>query len=189
VPEDRVMIFIDNSNLMYTNLTGKKIDIGKLQKVLSNGRKLIRTYWYDGLHDVELLEKLGCQDPQLSTFKIQKDQKESFIRDVLTKKLGVTPRLTPLKYKKASGKFEPYQKGVDVLMSSDMLWFALQNAYDIAVAVTGDRDFIQVVQRIKDTGKRVEIAHFSHIESKQGSGLLHYGDRYWKLDSLDIFMD
>ena len=61
--------------------------------------------------------------------------------------------------------------------------------YGIAVAVTGDRDFIQVVQRIKDTGKRVEIAHFSHIESKQGSGLLHYGDRYWKLDSLDIFMD
>lgn len=37
-----------------------------------------------------------------------------------------------------------------------------QNAYDIAVLVSGDTDYIKVVETLHNIGKIVVIAHFKH---------------------------
>ena len=51
------------------------------------------------------------------------------------------------------------QKGVDILMAIDMLTKAYENRYEIAILVAGDGDFVDLVEAVKDTGKRVYGAY------------------------------
>ena len=48
-----------------------------------------------------------------------------------------------------------------------MLLLAFNNAYDTAILVSGDADFVEAVKSIKSMGKRVEVAMFSHIVSEE----------------------
>jgi len=45
---------------------------------------------------------------------------------------------------------------------TDMLSMAFKNAYDVAILVSGDNDYVGAVEEIKRLGKRVEIASFEH---------------------------
>ncbi|MBV9141681.1 MAG: NYN domain-containing protein [Pseudonocardiales bacterium] len=47
------------------------------------------------------------------------------------------------------------EKGVDAAIVTDMLSLAWQNAYDIAVLVTSDADFVPVVEKIQERGLKV----------------------------------
>ncbi len=48
------------------------------------------------------------------------------------------------------------QKGVDVLLSIDLITKAYENHFDIAIMLVGDRDFLPLVKAVKNlTGKRV----------------------------------
>ncbi len=65
-------------------------------------------------------------------------------------------RSTPLKQSKG----EVYQKGVDVLMATDLIHLAHTNAYDIAIILSGDTDLIEAVRLIKNLGKTVIIISY-----------------------------
>lgn len=55
--------------------------------------------------------------------------------------------------------FEPKEKCVDISLASSMMYYAaIPGAYDIAIAVIGDRDFIPMLQTVRRLGKRVAIA-------------------------------
>ena len=55
--------------------------------------------------------------------------------------------------------FEPKEKCVDIALAASMLYYAaLPNAYDIAIVVIGDQDFVPVLQHVRRLGKRVAIA-------------------------------
>jgi hypothetical protein len=47
------------------------------------------------------------------------------------------------------------EKGVDAAIVTDMLSLAWQNAYDIAVLVTSDVDFVPAVQKVQERGLKV----------------------------------
>lgn len=49
------------------------------------------------------------------------------------------------------------QKGVDTLLVLDMLQMAQQNAYDIAVLVTGDADFAEAADTVQRLGRQVSV--------------------------------
>ncbi|MFH1737745.1 MAG: cold shock domain-containing protein, partial [bacterium] len=56
-------------------------------------------------------------------------------------------------------RFEPKEKCVDIALATSVLFYAaMPYAYDIAIAVVGDRDFIPVFQAVRRLGKRVAIA-------------------------------
>jgi len=56
------------------------------------------------------------------------------------------------------------QKGVDVLLAVDMITKAYSNQYEFAILIAGDSDFLEVVNAVKDSGKRVFGMYFqSHI--------------------------
>lgn len=56
-------------------------------------------------------------------------------------------------------EFEPREKCVDIALATNLLYLAaVPYAYDIALVVIGDRDFVPVLQRVRDLGKRVAIA-------------------------------
>jgi len=56
------------------------------------------------------------------------------------------------------------QKGVDVLLAVDMINKAYTEQYDFGVLIAGDSDFVDVVNAVKDSGKRVFGMYFrGHI--------------------------
>jgi len=111
--------------------------------------ELIRTYYYDAIVD----EK-------------EKDERErqSKFFGTLRRLPFCTVRLGRLK----KAKNEPRrQKGVDILMAIDMLTKAYENHYEIAILVAGDGDFVDLVEAVKDAGKRVYGAYIKdHVDDK-----------------------
>ncbi len=47
------------------------------------------------------------------------------------------------------------EKGVDVLIATDMVRFAWEETYDTAILVTADSDLVPVVTFLRQKGKRV----------------------------------
>ncbi len=59
----------------------------------------------------------------------------------------------------ANDSFRPKEKRVDIALATSMLFFAATpSAYDIAIVVLGDLDFMPALRRVRMLGKRVAIA-------------------------------
>ena len=55
--------------------------------------------------------------------------------------------------------FDPKEKCVDIALATTMLYYAaMPHAYDVAIAVVGDRDFVPVLQHVRRLGKQTAIA-------------------------------
>ncbi len=143
--EERVCIYIDGSNL-YHGLKGNfqrtDLNFEKLINWLVDGRKLIRTYYYNASIPVK-------DNPD----RAKRQQK--FLAG-LSKIPYLDIRL---------GRLEPrgntfVEKGVDIAIAVDMLSMAFNNVYDTAILVSSDGDFVKAVKAVCDTGKHVEAACF-----------------------------
>jgi hypothetical protein len=55
---------------------------------------------------------------------------------------------------------ERSSKGVDIALTKDLLTHAFQNHYDTAILMSGDADYVPVVEEVKRFGKRVLLASF-----------------------------
>lgn len=168
----KIMVFIDGSWL-YNNLhalskiygENYKLDYGKLPAVLGGiiadrlGRKdvdIVRTYLFGSIP-----KNYDLQDD----YHV-KNQKEFY--DLLKEEYHYEVEIYPIEYLKRrlrkydrdpNDKFTPKEKCVDIALATSMLYFAaIPYAYDIAVAVIGDRDFIPMLQHVRRLGKRVAIA-------------------------------
>jgi uncharacterized LabA/DUF88 family protein len=157
----RVMIFEDGGYLrkIFQNLfRTDKIDFLKLAFYLTDQTSrgsmkgvLQRVYYYDAIID-------QSDDPE------EYNKQNQYLENI--KKCDFHEVKTGRLIKTAEGKYR--QKGVDVLLAIDMITKAYQNQYDIAILVTGDDDFIDVVKAVKDgTGKLVYGAFFPKETSKR----------------------
>ncbi len=145
---ERVMIFIDGSNLYhslkgYFNRAG--IDIGKFCNNLLNKRRLIRIYYYNA--------KMGQkEEPERS-----KEQQKFFSGVAAIPYTEL--RLGRLVYNNWPNS-PPYEKGVDIQLATDMITHSFKNNYDVAILIAGDNDYVGALQAVKDNGKNVEVALF-----------------------------
>jgi len=64
-----------------------------------------------------------------------------------------------------------------------MLTGALRNCYDTAILVSGDGDFVGVLEEIKRTGKQVENATFS---SSRSDALINAADLFIELSKKEL---
>lgn len=64
------------------------------------------------------------------------------------------------------------EKGTDINLATHMLAKGFQNAYDIAILVSGDTDYIKVVETLHNIGKTVVIAHFKHQSIVKYEGII-----------------
>jgi uncharacterized protein (TIGR00288 family) len=71
------------------------------------------------------------------------------------------------------------EKGVDIMLATDLLYFAWNNFYDVAILVSGDADFAYALQAVKNMGKHAEVAYF---ESGISKDLLNVADNRHLLD-------
>lgn len=54
------------------------------------------------------------------------------------------------------------EKETDINLATHMVAKGFQNSYDIAILVSGDTDYIKVVETLHNIGKIVVVAHFPH---------------------------
>lgn len=57
------------------------------------------------------------------------------------------------------------EKGIDVQLSVDLIRFAFNNSYDIAIIISSDGDYVPAIQLAKDLGKIIYNAYFVGSES------------------------
>ena len=149
------MVFIDGSNLYHSlkNVFGRTdLDIGKFCQQLLRRRKLIRIYYYNA--------RVGRKE-EPERYKHQ----QAFFAGVNAIPYSEL-RLGRLVYNNWPN-VPPYEKGIDVQLTTDMLTHSFKNNYDVAILVAGDSDFAPALQSVKDYGKHVEVALFGRGGTSQ----------------------
>ncbi len=145
---ERVMIFIDGSNLYHSlkkTFGRTDLDMGKFCNQLVAKRHLTRIYYYNA--------RVG-QKEEPERYKHQ----QAFFTSVNA--IPYTElRLGRLVYNNWPNT-PPYEKGIDVQLATDMLTHSFKNNYDVGILVAGDNDYVSAVQAVKDSGRHVEIALF-----------------------------
>lgn len=130
------------------------------------GQTLLRVYWYDG--------EFATNDDRYPGQRRYFDAIENTVGIKL--RLGYVVERTPEWHyplrqalekcgvdmaefeKHFSFRHETQQKGVDALITLDLVHLAENDAYEWAVLVAGDRDFEEAVWTAQDEGKRVLVA-------------------------------
>lgn len=169
MPAERVMIFIDGSNLYHSlkNVFHRTdIDMGKFSRKLVGRRHLIRIYYYNA--------------------KVGKREEPERYRRQQTFFAGVKAvpycelRLGRLVYNNWPS-VPPYEKGIDIQLATDMITHSFKNNYDVVILVAGDNDYVGALQAVKDNGKHVEVALFG----KEGTSrqLRQVADRVININS------
>lgn len=158
--EEKSIVLIDAENILkswqdYCNINNisRKIDYLKLVKRLSKGTNLIRAYFYGGtpekisIRKKNFLNALQYQGIQLRT-KVLKDRQNK------CSKCGYID-------------YKQIQKGVDVSLATDILRHAWQRTCDICIVVSGDEDYKDAIECVKDKGIKVWVAAFRNSLSNE----------------------
>jgi uncharacterized LabA/DUF88 family protein len=149
--ENRIAIFIDGSNLYHalrTNFKRNDLNFTEFTNKLCGSRNLFRIYYYN-----------VQQDP-MQWPEGYREQQEFF--DILRKTPYLEVRLGGTKVAQGVS----VEKGIDIMLATDLLYFAWNDFYDVALLVSGDSDFAYALQAVKNMGKHAEVAYFERGISK-----------------------
>lgn len=178
----KVMIFIDGTWLYHNRNSlaqsygspDYQLDFGALPKVLAGevGKFLsapqmdvVRTYLFASYASNYDLADEDSVQRRLDFFSMLKEEYhyevELFPIDFRGRRLRKTDR-------GFDDPFEPKEKCVDIALATTMLYYAaMANAYDIALAVIGDRDYMPVLHCVRRLGKRVAIASIKSSHARE----------------------
>ena|SRR3989344_1064981 len=152
----RVAIFIDGGNFYHSTKRleekGYKIDFQKIIKELARERE-VNTFYYTALLD---------KDYNWDRY----EEHNNFLED-LRKIPNFHIVLCDLrKLINKDGSFRYEIKGDDVYLAHDLLICAFDNLYDVAIIVSGDADFIPIIQTLRERfNKKVGNAYFRRTSS------------------------
>lgn len=159
--DNRVMFFIDMRNVIKSAQTACpgpfKVDFVDMTRKLAAGRPVVGAYVFDGMN----MDGSGAVHRHL--------QKEGF----------------RVRLRNSYDTENRSQKEVDVAMAIEMVLQAERGAFDTAVVVSGDGDFVPAVETMQSFGRIVEVASFNGSRS---GNLMRAADRYVNLGMLDILM-
>ncbi len=153
---DRVMFFVDIRNVINgcRETTGTdRIEYTRMVDHLADGRRVTGAYIFDGEEESKLLHNVLAYQG----FRV-------VTRD--------------------SGDYdEKVQKEVDVALACELIRQTMSDSFDVAIVVSGDRDFLAAIEMVQSCGKRVEVAAFERCLSKR---MMRGCDAFTFLDSLPI---
>lgn len=169
--EERVIIFIDGSNHyhivkdMFKDRKSMKFNFKKFITFLTGNRKLVRTYYYTAPLDWKKDEEAYKKQQQFFG-KLQKIPNFELV-------------LCRMQKVKIDGKMIYQVKEDDIHLAVDMVKLAYNNAYDTAILVSSDGDFVPAIRAVKEKGKIIENVGF---ENKFSFHLKQKCDRFRKLN-------
>ena len=151
-PDQRVAVFIDTQNMYYSarNVFNRKVNFGNIVKDAVGDRRLVRAIAY------VVTTKGGEETPFHEALK----------------KLGIETKEKELMEYASGLKKADWDVGiaVDAINILDMV--------DVVVLVSGDGDFIPLVEYVKGRGRIMEVAAFRETTS---SRLIEKIDKYTNL--------
>ena len=115
--------------------------------------------------------------------------KEEYHYDTDIHEIDYKRRRLQRKLRDPNDDFEPQEKCVPIALASSALYYANQlKGYDIAIMVIGDRDYIPMLKKVRQLGKRVAIVSIrlscpQEFEDVRDKGNLKDYDVIW-LDDL-----
>ncbi|MBU3918561.1 NYN domain-containing protein [Patescibacteria group bacterium] len=139
--DQRVVVLIDTQNLYYSakNLYHSKVNFGEILKTAVSARRLVRAFAY------VVQTKTGEEKPFF---------------EALTG-LGIETRVKLLQEFYGGMKKADWDVGivVDAIRAS--------SSADVIILVSGDGDFIPLIEYLKNQGKRVEVMAFGRSTSSK----------------------
>jgi uncharacterized LabA/DUF88 family protein len=150
----RMGVFIDGSSFYFAlkrNNFHTRVDYHELSQALTGpDRSLVRTYYYNSTYDPLLFpEQWKSQQPFFDSLA-----KMPF----LEVRLG---RIIPTR----EGGFK--EKGSNVRMAVDMIYYASQKRYDAVIVFTEDTDLAPALNLVRELGVNVEIGFFPDVQPRE----------------------
>jgi uncharacterized LabA/DUF88 family protein len=141
----KTICFIDNSNIFHgQQAVGWRIDWQKFQTKMEEDGSVWQTYFFASEND----------PPRALQTSFYRNLKTQLRWEVVLYDLGrKTVNCNGCGHKEVV----PTEKGVDVGLATKMLMLAFNKAYETAILVAGDKDFLETVRFIKNLGLRVEV--------------------------------
>ncbi len=137
---ERIIIFIDNSNIFKGfRKYNIKANYEKLKNIITKGRKLHGIFLYEGV--------VYPLSPEKKKWYKDLNEKSGYIIKTSFDKITFN---------------NAFEKKIDIKIAIDVISLAYENAYDTAVLVSGDGDFIPVIKKLKELDKNVEVWAFSY---------------------------
>lgn len=166
----KLMVFIDGNNLFRGEI---KINYPKLIKFLSEqfeDHHLVRVYYYIGIPTKAVWDK---NYESWENFSKKLDKQIKFLDSLqFNHNFHVITRPLVL----IDGKRR--EKGIDVHIACDVVWHGLSNNYDSCIIISGDKDLLEAIHRMKDCGKKVIVANFEKSISRD---IIKLSDKYINL--------
>ena len=137
---ERIIIFIDNSNIFKGfQKYNIKADYEKLKNMITKERKLQNIYLYEGIvYPISPEKKKWYEDlSKRSGYEIKVSFDKIALHDIMEKK-------------------------IDIQIAIDIISLAYENAYDTAILVSGDGDFLPIVKKITSLNKKLELWAFRY---------------------------
>jgi len=175
VKKKRAIVFVDGNN-WYHNLKstiGKPriVELKKLSQMIGEHFDLdvVGIKYYNSVPDI------GLGDIVYYKHMVFLDR---------LKKQGIKVQTRKLKKIKEDGKIIRVEKGVDVMVAVDMVSSALiEDKCDSCVLISGDADFVPVMQLIKKAGKEVISVSVMKGYARE---ILQGEFRFWMLKKSDL---
>ncbi|GAB1341668.1 hypothetical protein MASR1M101_07950 [Gemmatimonas sp.] len=167
------MVFIDGTWLAFSanrladqhgllGRTGGPLDFGALPRVCAQevasqmavtmGLDVVRTHYFGSIAtNYDAVDQDAVQRRSEFFDSLRRHHRYEVYR-YETDYRGHRVRRTP-----GDDGFSPPEKAVDVGLATALLEMAAVSAYDIAIVVCGDRDFVPALQAVRRLGKRVAI--------------------------------
>ena len=137
---ERIVIFIDNSNIFKGfQKYNIKVDYEKLKILISRNRNLQNIFLYEGV--------VYPMSPEKKRWYKELSNRSGYVIKASFDKI------------ESSGVIE---KKIDIKIAIDIISLAYEDAYDTAVLLSGDGDFVPVVKKVKELGKNVEVWAFKY---------------------------
>lgn len=154
---ERLVIFIDNSNIFKGFQKYKiKADYEKLKNIITRDRKLQNVFLYEGVvYPISPEKKKWYEDLH---------SKSGYIVKASFDKIALN---------------DAFEKKIDIQIAIDMVSLAYENAYDAAVLVSGDGDFLPVVEKIKSLNKTLELWAFRYSLANALKDEIEVGNIYY----------
>ena len=151
----KTICFIDESNFYHGQVeSGWKIDWKKFQEYLGRNGQVWQTFYFGSAFEPD-------DEIRNSFYQHLADQ----LRWEVT--LYALGRKTVLCSHCGHKEVVPAEKGVDVGVATKMLMLGMNRAYETAVLVAGDRDYLEPVRFVKSLGLRVEVVSWKHSLSDE----------------------
>lgn len=199
-PPQRVAIFIDGWNFRYATYEsfGLRVDYTKLLRYLADGAILVRAYFYTGEWDDGAIARYArltsAADPltKQREMETQRDGERAFWRFLNRNGYRVVRKavrvMTP-----EEGENPQVKADLDLEMAIDML--TLAERCDRIILVSGDGDFVPLVDAVAKRGVRVAVLStqaedaFRNARYRASDDLLDAADEFIPIEGIRKFIE